>query len=93
MIFFSESFQNLGERIAKIDDVRGVCSDKVYYLAVPPILYGELLENLATSGLTVTCGGLSRIAIEKPLALIIYRHKFWIKNFQFILKENRNLSN
>ncbi|MEK7192907.1 MAG: glucose-6-phosphate dehydrogenase [Patescibacteria group bacterium] len=83
-----ESFQNLGERIAKIDDVRGVCSDKVYYLAVPPILYGELLENLATSGLTVTCGGLSRIAIEKPFGSNYLQAQVLDKKLSVYFKEN-----
>lgn len=47
----------------------GVCSNKLFYLAVPPNYYDTIFEHLATSGLTIPCGGnegWTRVLVEKP---------------------------
>ncbi|MCX7996935.1 MAG: glucose-6-phosphate dehydrogenase [Patescibacteria group bacterium] len=46
-----------------------VCSNKLFYLAVPPEQYEMLLQHLSESGLTNPCSpeeGWTRILIEKP---------------------------
>lgn len=55
--------------VQKIDDHFGQCSNKLFYLAVPPSHYKEILTNLHASGISKACGGdlgWSRILIEKP---------------------------
>ncbi len=64
-----EAFLGLGGYLRVIDDEWGVCSNKLFYLAVPPELYAEILENIADGGLAATCSdeeGWTRILIEKP---------------------------
>jgi glucose-6-phosphate 1-dehydrogenase len=59
----------LGERLHAIDAEWGVCSSKLFYLAVPPIAYETILTRLAQSGLTRSCSdgeGWTRVLIEKP---------------------------
>jgi len=68
----------LGERLRTIDAEWGVCSSKLFYLAVPPVAYEMILTRLAHSGLTRSCSdgevhpddeigrGWTRILIEKP---------------------------
>lgn len=59
----------LGERLRAIDAKWGVCSSKLFYLAVPPIAYEAILTRLAHSGLTRSCSdgdGWTRVLIEKP---------------------------
>ncbi len=47
----------------------GKCSNKLFYLAVPPSLYETICTNISHSGLSIPCGGkdgFARILIEKP---------------------------
>lgn len=64
------SFENLGEYLQKIDESKfGACSNKLFYLAVPPNFYESIIVNLSSSGLTIPCGGnegWTRVLIEKP---------------------------
>ncbi|MBI5153182.1 MAG: glucose-6-phosphate dehydrogenase (NADP(+)) [Parcubacteria group bacterium] len=52
-----ECYISLAEHLENIDEEWGVCTNKLFYLAVPPELYKGIFEHLATSGLTVPCGG------------------------------------
>lgn len=64
-----EKFGALAEELVRRDEERGVCSNKLFYLAVPPNFYHVLLQNLADSGLTVPCSqdeGWTRVLVEKP---------------------------
>ena len=65
-----ESFENLGQFLLKIDkNIFGACSNKLFYLAVPPNNYESIIVNLSSSGLTIPCGGedgWTRVLIEKP---------------------------
>ncbi len=65
----ADSYKNLGNALSKIDTDFGQCSNKLFYLAVPPDLYEEILGHLSYSGLTIPCGGdmgWTRVLIEKP---------------------------
>lgn len=45
------------------------CANKLFYLAVPPIYYKDIFENLSASGLMTQCGGedgWARVLVEKP---------------------------
>lgn len=47
----------------------GTCTNKLFYLAVPPQNYETILGNLASSGLTAACSaeeGYTRVLVEKP---------------------------
>jgi glucose-6-phosphate 1-dehydrogenase len=64
-----ESFHKLKTRLNGIDDEYGQCGNKLLYLSVPPTLYEQLFNNIATSKLSEACGGLEgwvRILVEKP---------------------------
>ncbi len=62
-------YVNLGKALKTIDDSWGLCSNKLFHLAVPPEFLKAISENLSKSGLTAPCGGpdgWSRVLIEKP---------------------------
>jgi len=64
-----EAYQALAGRMKAGDDEWGVCSNKLFYLAVPPEHYTAILQNLANSGLTQPCSdetGYTRVLVEKP---------------------------
>lgn len=63
------SYSNLGQAINAINSSLGICVNKLFYLAVAPNFYENVIRNLAFSGLSNGCGdgeGWSRIIIEKP---------------------------
>ncbi|MDQ5969474.1 MAG: glucose-6-phosphate 1-dehydrogenase, partial [Patescibacteria group bacterium] len=64
-----EAFKSLYSQIDEIEKNWGVCTNKLFYLAVPPSSYEPIFENLAKVKLNIPCGGdlgWSRILIEKP---------------------------
>ncbi len=69
-----ESYTSLGRFLEERDRSRGVCSDKLFYLAVPPNLYEVVFTRLARSGIAIPCApGLAnegaawtRVLVEKP---------------------------
>jgi len=65
-----ESYKNLKKKLIGFDTKEfSRCSNKLFYLAVPPDLYPTILEKLSRHGLTISCSdgeGWSRILIEKP---------------------------
>jgi glucose-6-phosphate 1-dehydrogenase len=47
----------------------GICDNKLFYLAVPPVLYSDMFKNISQSGLAVSCSpetGWTRVLVEKP---------------------------
>lgn len=62
-------YQSLAEKLGKIDGVWQACSNKLFYIAVPPQSYELLFTQLSSSGLTLPCGpdeGWTRVIVEKP---------------------------
>ncbi len=69
-----KSYASLGAFLAERDRARGSCSDKIFYLAVPPNLYETVFVRLARSGLAIPCApgiadegeAWTRVLVEKP---------------------------
>ncbi len=65
-----KDFEALAKRLQSIDESWGMCSNKLLYLAVPPRMYPEILNNVAAAGLNAPCGGpdegWTRVIVEKP---------------------------
>ncbi len=65
-----ESYKKLSEHLLESCDREfGECSNKLFYLSVPPNFYETICTNISYSGLSIPCGGkdgFARILIEKP---------------------------
>ncbi len=62
-------YETLAEKLGSIDNTWSVCTNKLYYLAVPPSHYEEIVKNLSKKQLNVPCSeeeGYTRIIVEKP---------------------------
>lgn len=63
-------YEALVKQLAAIDESWGQCSNKLFYLAVPPETFGTIFTHLATYSLNKPCGdnglGWTRILVEKP---------------------------
>lgn len=64
------SYLSLAKHLTALEATAfGQCTNKLFYLAVPPTLYETIFKHLAHSGLTVPCGGpdgWTRVLVEKP---------------------------
>lgn len=64
-----KAYEELAVLLGKVDKKWTICSNKLFYLAVPPNVYSQLIHNLYLSGLTDPCSpqeGWTRIILEKP---------------------------
>ena len=67
-----QAYIELGKRLERIDRDRGTAGNRLFYLAVPPKLYPEIVERLGEAGLAGhrrTGGGRQgwvRVIVEKP---------------------------
>lgn len=64
-----EDYERIAQALGRNDLGWSICSNKLFYLAVPPEQYEMLLQHLADSGLTEPCSpeeGWTRVLIEKP---------------------------
>ncbi len=64
-----KDYLSLAKDLGRVDDEWKVCSNKLFYLSVPPEYYEKIFRHLASSGLTLPCGpdeGWTRVLVEKP---------------------------
>ncbi len=59
------TYQELGERLKQMDDQFGTRQNRLFYLAIPPEVYGKVIRSLGEAGLNHSDGWV-RIIIEKP---------------------------
>ena len=65
----ADDYVALGEKLGKIDEKWGVCTNKLFYLSVPPQFYATIITNIHASHLADGCSdeaGWTRIIVEKP---------------------------
>lgn len=63
------AYKSLATVLGRVDGKWSVCSNKLFYLAVPPAAYETIFSHLAESGLTIPCSpeeGWTRVILEKP---------------------------
>jgi glucose-6-phosphate 1-dehydrogenase len=60
-----ETYRRLEQRLEEIDAGAGTRANRLFYLAIPPMLYPVVVEHLGQSGLNHS-DGWTRIIIEKP---------------------------
>ncbi len=68
------AYVDLARRLERIDRDRGTSGNRLFYLAVPPTLYPEIVEQLDRAGLAAsgearpvgTKRGWTRVIVEKP---------------------------
>ncbi|MEO8258753.1 MAG: glucose-6-phosphate dehydrogenase [Acidobacteriota bacterium] len=62
-------FRSLGARLDTIEHERGLPGNRIYYLAVPPTMFGPTVENLAAARLVRPPDSppFARLIIEKPI--------------------------
>jgi glucose-6-phosphate 1-dehydrogenase len=62
-------YTRLLELLNSIEAEKGVCLNRLYYLSIPPQVYGPIVEHLGNAGLNASCQhgkATTRLLIEKP---------------------------
>lgn len=65
----SEQYATLKSELDKIEDSLGICLNRLFYLAIPSSLFGQVTERLGKEDLNTGCQHAvaeSRLLIEKP---------------------------
>lgn len=68
----THSFTRLKGTLEHIDALWGLCTNKLFYLAVPPEHFTTIFKHMAAVGLNTPCGGTvgwTRLLIEKPFGV------------------------
>ena len=61
------TYQRLKSELEKVDKAHGTPGNYLFYTAVAPVFFGEIVKQLADAGLTKETGGhWRRVIIEKP---------------------------
>ncbi len=63
------AYEKIKSELKIFDTTCGVCTNKLFYLAVPPNLYSDIFKNLKASDAMRLCDGISswsRLLVEKP---------------------------
>jgi len=61
-----DTYQRLGQRLAALDAQSQARTNRLFYLATPPLLYPVIIEQLGRAGLNRSEAGWTRIIVEKP---------------------------
>jgi glucose-6-phosphate 1-dehydrogenase len=61
-----ESYKSFKETLPPLESKYGTGKNRIFYLAVPPTVFEEVIVNLGTAGLSREGEGYIRIVIEKP---------------------------
>ncbi|HEX6306008.1 MAG TPA: glucose-6-phosphate dehydrogenase, partial [Anaerolineales bacterium] len=61
-----QTFRRLEERLEAFDKEMGTQGNRLFYLAIPPFLYSDVIRMLGEGGLNRRDNGWVRVIIEKP---------------------------
>ena len=67
-----DGYHRLSDELARLEKERGTCGNRVYYMATPPSLVGEILNHLSAAKLTTPSANQepwTRIIAEKPFGI------------------------
>lgn len=67
----TDSYVHLGDYLKKVDAQIGLCTNKIFYLAVPPHLYEPVFTHIDSADLVIPCSknagdSWTRVLVEKP---------------------------
>lgn len=88
----AEDYEILRADLDKIEDGMGVCMHRMYYLAIPPQIFGPVIDGLGTFGLNNGCQHgktESRLLLEKPFGFDLASAKELVKRLNKSFQEEQ----
>lgn len=87
-----EDYPRLREFLNEIEDKKGVCFNRLFYLAIPPTLFASVIEKLGKGSLHLGCqhGKMQgRLLIEKPFGFDVPSAEGLITTIRNYFKESQ----
>lgn len=86
-----ESYIKLEDYLRELDALTaGQCSNKIFFLSVPPTLYEEIATHISESGLATPCmQNYTRILVEKPFGQDIETAKKLVALFNTLFAQDQ----
>ncbi len=87
-----DTYTRISERLADTEASISVGGNYVFYLSIPPELYGSVIEHLGTSGLADEpdgCGYRRSVVIEKPFGSSLKTARDLNAGIKTVLKESQ----
>jgi glucose-6-phosphate 1-dehydrogenase len=75
-------YAELLKLLNKIEADKGLCMDRLYYLSIPPQIFGPIVRNLGEQGLNASCNhgkAATRLLVEKPFGYDLHSAQELIK--------------
>jgi glucose-6-phosphate 1-dehydrogenase len=88
----SVSYERIKQSLEHSDNLIGQCTNKLFYLAVPPEYYEVIFENLKRSNVMALCDGVdswSRLLVEKPFGRDLKTAQLLEKQLSAFFNENQ----
>lgn len=88
----AEDYKILRSYLDKIEDKTGLCMHRLYYLSIPPQIFGPVVDGLGTYGLNNGCQhgvAESRLLLEKPFGYDLASAKELIERINKSFNENQ----
>ncbi len=76
-------YKGLLELLNGIEEEKGMCLDRLYYLSIPPQIFNPIVRNLGEQGLNASCqhgSAAVRLLVEKPFGFNLASAKELIEN-------------
>lgn len=85
-------YKELASSLGRVDNAWNACSNKLFYLAVPPASYEAILHHLSSYGLTEPCSdetGWTKVLVEKPFGKDLASSEMLDKLLSSLFKEEQ----
>ncbi|HEX7633508.1 MAG TPA: glucose-6-phosphate dehydrogenase [Candidatus Saccharimonadales bacterium] len=75
-------YAQLLQRLNAIEEEQGVCMNRLYYLSIPPQVYGPIIKLMGAENLNASCQhgrAMTRLLVEKPFGYDLHSAQELIK--------------
>lgn len=83
-----EGYRKLKQELDRFDQERGAMGNRLFYLAVPPEVYGTIIKNLGEAGLNKNKGW-TRVIVEKPFGRDLASARQLNRDIHAVFEENQ----
>ncbi len=87
-----EDYINLSHYLSSIEQAAGKCMDRLFYLSIPPQVYGPIITSLGKHGLNSSCEhqkAVTRLLVEKPFGYDITSAEELINETEKVFSEEQ----
>ncbi|MFI5270481.1 MAG: glucose-6-phosphate dehydrogenase [Candidatus Saccharimonadales bacterium] len=88
----SDDYAKLHARLDELENERGFCMNRIYYLSIPPLAYAPVIQHLGENKLNESCShnvAKTRLLVEKPFGFDLESAEKLIKETSSVFSEEQ----